>query len=58
MAHSGCELVQLRALTAATEAGLPLLIRNLDEHAPVTLISSDVDDRSAKVHDEPVSAER
>ena len=39
MAERGCELVQLRALVAAAEVGLPLMIRGLDDRGPFTVIS-------------------
>ena len=40
MAERGCELVQTRALEAAAEADLPLVIRSLDDRAPSSVISS------------------
>jgi aspartate kinase len=57
MADQGCELVQQRALVAAAEAGLPLLIRSMDEQAPMTVISQDPQRRSRELRDEPVAAE-
>jgi hypothetical protein len=39
MADEGCDLVQRRALLAAAAANLPLLIRNMDERAPVSTVS-------------------
>jgi aspartate kinase len=39
MAQGGCELVQMRALLEAGEAGITLVIRGMDERAPVTIIS-------------------
>lgn len=40
MADEGCELVQRAALTAASAAALPLVIRSLDPAAPVTTVHS------------------
>ena len=39
MADEGCDLVQRRALLAAAAGNLPLLIRNMDERAPVSIVS-------------------
>src|SRR5579863_6194979 len=39
MADAGCELVQAEAITAARSAGIRLLVRSLDEMAPVTVVS-------------------
>jgi aspartokinase len=57
MAERGCALVQQRALLAAAEAGLSLVIRSLDERAPMTVISRDPQQRSREFRDEPVAAE-
>lgn len=38
MANAGCGLVQRRALEAAERASLPLVVRSLDQTAPVTWI--------------------
>ena len=57
MAERGCELVQPRALRAADEANLPLVIRSMDERAPVSVISRGARRGSAERHDEPVAAE-
>jgi len=57
MAERGCELVQQRALVAAAEAGLTLLIRSMDERAPMTVISEQPQQRSRELRDEPVAAE-
>jgi aspartate kinase len=56
MAQNGCGLVQLRALLAAGEAGMTLVIRSMDERAPVTIISRG-SASDAKHHPEPVTAE-
>jgi aspartokinase len=39
LAREGCDLVQRRAIEAAAHAGLPLVIRSVDEKAPSTRIS-------------------
>jgi aspartate kinase len=39
LAAEGCDLVQRRAIEAAARAGLPLVIRSLDEKAPSSRIS-------------------
>jgi aspartate kinase len=57
MAEQGCELVQTRALLAAAEANLPLVIRSMDERAPVSVISRGARRGSAERHVEPVAAE-
>jgi aspartate kinase len=57
MADQGCELVQTRALLMAGEADLPLVIRSMDERAPVSVISRGAKRGSAERHDEPVAAE-
>jgi aspartate kinase len=57
MADRGCELVQQRALLAAAEAGMTLVIRSMDERAPMTVISRDPLPRSRGFRDEPVAAE-
>jgi aspartate kinase len=57
MADRGCELVQRRALVAAAEARLALVIRSLDERAPMTVISGNAESVSRELRDEPVSAE-
>jgi aspartate kinase len=56
MADEGCELVQLRALVAAAEAGLPLVIRSMDDHGPFTVISECSKAEGADLCDEPVAA--
>jgi aspartokinase len=56
-AEEGCELVERWALLAAAEARLPLLIRSVDERAPVTVISSRSKSGSVDRHDELVSAQ-
>jgi len=56
MADRGCELVQARALSAAAEANLSLVIRSMEERAPVSVISSGSKNGSgANPHDEPVA---
>ena len=39
MADAGCELVQAEAIEAARNAGLPILVRSLDDEAPVSVVS-------------------
>jgi aspartate kinase len=39
-ADSGCDLVQRKAIEAAARCGLPLVIRSLDESAPVSHITT------------------
>jgi aspartokinase len=41
MAGAGCELVQPRAIEAARAAGLRLVVRSLNDVAPVSVVSSD-----------------
>ena len=57
MADRGCELIQQRALVAAAEAGLALLIRSMNEQGPMTVISHDPQQRSGDLRDEPMAAE-
>ena len=57
MARGGCELVQMRALAAAGEAKLPLVIRSMDERAPITVIATPRTSRTADSPKEVVSAE-
>jgi aspartate kinase len=56
MAGEGCELVQLRALVAAAEVGLPLVIRSMDDRGPFTVISESSKAEGADLCDEPVAA--
>jgi aspartate kinase len=56
MAQGGCELVQMRALLAAGEAGMTLVIRSMDKCAPVTIISRGRGGNT-KQQQEPVAAE-
>jgi aspartate kinase len=56
MAQRGCELVHMRALLAAAESGVTLVIRSMDERAPLTVISRGLGS-VAKPHAEPVAAE-
>jgi aspartate kinase len=39
LADAGCDLVQRAAIEAAAHAGLPLIIRSMDERAPVSVLS-------------------
>jgi aspartokinase len=57
MAERGCQLVQPQALRAASEARLPLVIRSMDEQAPVTVISSVSKSGRAELPNESVAAE-
>jgi aspartate kinase len=56
MAQGGCELVQVRALLAAGEASMTLVIRSMDERAPVTIISRR-GGSNMKQQPEPIAAE-
>ena len=56
MAEQGCELVQLRALLAAKEVGLPLVIRSMDERARFTIISESSKTEGADLCDERVAS--
>ncbi|MGH9745572.1 MAG: hypothetical protein ACRD59_05605 [Candidatus Acidiferrales bacterium] len=40
-ADGGCDLVQRQAIVSAARSNLPLVVRSLDESAPVTLISNE-----------------
>jgi len=42
MADAGCELVQAGAIEAARNARLPMLVRSLDDEAPVSVVSERV----------------
>jgi aspartate kinase len=42
LADRGCDLVQRQAIEAAACSGLPLVVRSLDESAPVSLVSAGV----------------
>jgi len=42
MADAGCELVQAGAIEAARNARLPMLVRSLDDEAPVSVVSESV----------------
>jgi aspartokinase len=57
LARRGCELVQLHALLAASEANLTLVIRNLDERAPFTVISRGSQDGNKERRNEPAVTE-
>lgn len=39
LAEAGCDLVQKKAVEAAARCGLPLVVRSLDEAAPLSLIA-------------------
>ena len=39
LAEAGCDLVQKKAIEAAARCGLPLVVRSLDEAAPLSLIA-------------------
>jgi aspartate kinase len=41
LADAGCDLVQRRAIEVASEANLPLVIRSLNEGAPITVVSNE-----------------
>jgi aspartate kinase len=43
-ADSGCDLVQRQAIQAAAESNLPLVIRSLDEMAPVSRVTAAEDE--------------
>lgn len=47
MARAGCTLVQATALDAARTSGLPLIVRSLDAHAPVTHVRPHCQDSSS-----------
>jgi aspartate kinase len=57
MAERGCELVQPRALAAAADAGLPLVVRCLDERATSSVISPGTKQTSAEPDREPVATD-
>lgn len=57
MAERGCPLVQTQALRAASEAKLPLVIRSMDEQAPVSVIATSPKSGQAELPNEPVAAE-
>ncbi|MGB0033991.1 MAG: hypothetical protein WBP79_00780 [Candidatus Acidiferrales bacterium] len=40
LADDGCDLVQRKAIEAAARCGLPLVVRSLDENAPLSRISA------------------
>jgi aspartate kinase len=40
LANEGCDLVQRRAIEVAAECNLPLIIRSLDESAPISLVTA------------------
>jgi aspartate kinase len=54
MANRGCELVQTRALVTAAEVNLPLVIRSMDEEAPISVVSARSKRDNGGIHAEPV----
>src|SRR5208282_4412818 len=40
LADAGCDLVQRQAIEAAARAGLPLVVRSMDESAPASVVSA------------------
>lgn len=52
MAHSGCELVQTRALLTAAEVNLPLVIRSMDERTPFSVVSGRPKHDSGRIYSE------
>ena len=40
LADAGCDLVQRQAIEAAAHAGIPLVVRSLDESAPASVVSA------------------
>ena len=54
MAHSGCELVQTRALLTAAEVNLPLVIRSMDEKTPFSVVSGLSKHDSGRIYSEHV----
>jgi aspartate kinase len=54
MANRGCELVQTRALVTAAEVNLSLVIRSMDEEAPISVVSARSKGDNGGIHAEPV----
>jgi aspartate kinase len=44
MTDSGCDLIQRRALEAARQAGLRLVVRSMDDSTPASIVSEDARD--------------
>jgi aspartokinase len=57
MADRGCDLVQPRAILAASESNLPLVVRSMKERAPVSVVSLCSRDDREKVRDESSGVE-
>jgi aspartate kinase len=55
MANEGCDLVQRRALEAAAEFRLPLVVRSLREDAPVSWVTGEASNEN--LSEEPFSTE-
>ncbi|HMD32262.1 MAG TPA: hypothetical protein VKG84_10160 [Candidatus Acidoferrales bacterium] len=59
LADAGCDLVQRQAIEAATAARLPILVRSLNESAPVSIVSeapASARAQAAGSHPEPARA--
>ncbi|MGB9245624.1 MAG: hypothetical protein WCC03_19910 [Candidatus Acidiferrales bacterium] len=54
LANEGCDLVQRRAIEVAAQCNLPLIVRSLDESAPLSLVAAQ---QELAFHNEPVSSE-
>ena len=54
LANEGCDLVQRRAIEVAAQCNLPLVVRSLDESAPLSLVAAQ---QELAFHNEPVSSE-
>lgn len=48
MADEGCDLIQRRALEAAAEFGLPLVVRSLREDAPESWVTADAGEEATR----------
>jgi aspartate kinase len=57
MAKKGCDLVQPRALAAAADAGLRLVVRNMDERGPSSVILLGARSTAADADREVITAE-
>jgi aspartate kinase len=57
MADAGCELVQQRAVEAARAARLQLVVRSLDDAAPITVVSDEGDAKGERLHGSDSTAE-
>lgn len=56
MANHGCQLVQRRAISVAAKANLPLVVRSLEERAPVSVVSCIRESENVEARDEVVAA--